>query len=90
MTYKEILEKFREDFPEAKVKDYRPTDPVFTKGHAGITVWLDDAMVSYFPNLDKPSDKTSNCTGKDISDFWVSIYVALMLETARKKLEEDK
>ena len=53
MTYKEILDKFREDFPEAKVRDYRPADALFIHNRVGITVWLDNAVVIYSPDIKK-------------------------------------
>lgn len=47
MTYGEIYEEFCKKFPNAKVEDYRPADPIFIPQLLGgipnaIIVWLTD------------------------------------------------
>ena len=52
MTNKEILNRFKDAFPFAKIDDYRPIcHELFTDGKQGITVWLKNGdVVEYYPN----------------------------------------
>ena len=51
MTYDELLDKFSDTFPFAKIDDYRPVCPeMFQVGKVGITIWLENGdMVVYYP-----------------------------------------
>ena len=53
MTNKELLMKFKDEFPFAKVNDFRPIcHELFTDGRQGITIWLEDgSIVEYYPNM---------------------------------------
>ena len=52
MTYEEILNRFEEVFPFAKVDDYRPLcHELFTDGKQGITIWLENGdVIEYYPH----------------------------------------
>lgn len=52
MTNEEILNRFEEVFPFAKVDDYRPLrHELFTDGKQGITIWLENGdVIEYYPN----------------------------------------
>ena len=51
MTFKEILNKFKDVFPFADVDDYRPIcHELFTDDKQGITIWLDNGdIIEYYP-----------------------------------------
>lgn len=55
-TYGDIYNEFLAKFPDAKVKDYRPADPMFIYGlyepiPNAIIVWLkDESKVIYIAN----------------------------------------
>ena len=51
MTYEEILNKFKNNFPSAMVNDFRPIcHKEFTDGKQGITIWLDNGdVIEYYP-----------------------------------------
>ena len=53
MTNKDLLMKFKDEFPFAKVNDFRPIcHELFTDGRQGITIWLEDgSIVEYYPNM---------------------------------------
>lgn len=53
MTNKELLMKFKNEFPFVKVNDFRPIcHELFTDGRQGITIWLEDgSIVEYYPNM---------------------------------------
>ena len=55
MTYYELLDKFEDAFPLAKVNDYRPVCPeLFQAGKIGITIWLENGdMVVYYPKIEE-------------------------------------
>ena len=50
MTYEEILNKFKNNFPSAMVNDFRPIcHKEFTDGKQGITIWLDNGdVIEYY------------------------------------------
>ena len=52
MTIDDVLEKFEDTFPFAKVNDYRPIcHELFTDGKEGLTIWLDNGdVIEYYPN----------------------------------------
>ena len=52
MTFREVLDKFADTFPSAKVEDYRPIcHKLFEGGKEGITIWLTNGdMLVYYPN----------------------------------------
>lgn len=54
MTFKEMLNKFSDVFPSAKIEDYRPACPeIFQVGEVGITIWLKNGdMVVYYPKAE--------------------------------------
>lgn len=51
MTYEEILCKFHDLFPNAKIDDYRPVcHKLFEEGKFGCTIWLENGdMIVYYP-----------------------------------------
>ena len=51
MTYDDLLNKFSDAFPFAKIDDYRPVcHELFENGKVGITIWLTNGdMVVYYP-----------------------------------------
>ena len=51
MTNKELLVKFKNEFPFTKVSDFRPIcHELFTDGRQGITIWLEDgSIIEYYP-----------------------------------------
>ena len=51
MTYKELLDKFINTFPDAKINDYRPICHEFFVGDKqGITIWLKNGdIIEYYP-----------------------------------------
>lgn len=51
MTHEEILNKFKNKYPSAKVNDFRPIcHKEFTDGKQGITIWLDNGdVIEYYP-----------------------------------------
>lgn len=51
--FKEILDKFKDNFPSAKVDDYRPIcHELFTDDKVGITIWLDNGdVLEYYPKV---------------------------------------
>lgn len=52
MTFNEILERFKDEFPFAKVDDFRPIcHELFTDGKPGITIWLENGdVIEYYPH----------------------------------------
>lgn len=50
-TYKEILDKFEDNFPSVRVDDYGPIRrELFTNDKEGITIWLDNGdVLEYYP-----------------------------------------
>ena len=55
MTFQDVLDKFTDTFPLAKIADYRPIcHELFTAEKCGITIWLDNGdVVEYYPNLEE-------------------------------------
>ena len=50
MTIIEVLNKFSDEFPQAKVDDYRPLADLFIRDKVGIVVWLKNGdMIVYCP-----------------------------------------
>ena len=51
MTHEEILNKFEDEFPLAKIDDYRPIcHALFTDDKQGITIWLKNGdIIEYYP-----------------------------------------
>ena len=51
MTLKEILNRFKDEFPLTKIDDYRPLcHELFTDGKQGITIWLVNGdIIEYYP-----------------------------------------
>lgn len=51
MIYEEILNRFKDEFPLAKIDDYRPIcHELFTNGKQGITIWLENGdTIEYYP-----------------------------------------
>jgi hypothetical protein len=51
MTHEEILNRFKDEFPFAKIDDYRPIcHELFTDGKQGITIWMDNGdIIEYYP-----------------------------------------
>ena len=51
MTFDDLLDKFYDAFPVAKVEDYRPIcHELFTEGKPGITIWLKNGdVIEYYP-----------------------------------------
>ena len=51
ITYQDIMDFFHNNYPDLKVKDYRPICPeLFTKDRIGITIWLDNRdIIQYYP-----------------------------------------
>lgn len=51
MTHEEILNRFKHEFPLAKIDDYRPIcHELFTDDKQGITIWLDNGdIIEYYP-----------------------------------------
>lgn len=51
MTHDELLKKFHDAFPSAKVEDYRPIcHEMFTDDRVGITIWLNNGdVIEYYP-----------------------------------------
>ncbi len=51
MTFDDVLNKFQDTFPFAKVEDYRPIcHELFTDGKPGITIWLKNGdVIEYYP-----------------------------------------
>lgn len=58
MTYEEVLNKFEDAFPFAKVDDFRPIcHELFAEGKEGITIWLENGdMLEYYPNAEGEED----------------------------------
>jgi hypothetical protein len=52
MTFNEILERFKDEFPFAKVDDFRPIcHELFTDGKQGITIWFENGdVIEYYPH----------------------------------------
>ena len=59
MTNKDLLMKFKDEFPFAKVSDFRPIcHELFTDGKQGITIWLEDgSVVEYYPNTKDDNER---------------------------------
>jgi hypothetical protein len=55
MTYYDLLDKFLESFPFAKVDDYRPIcHELFTDDKVGITIWLENGdVIEYYPKQEE-------------------------------------
>ena len=51
MTYKELLNVFKDRFPFAKYEDYRPIcHKLFTDGKVGITLFFENGdIIEYYP-----------------------------------------
>lgn len=51
MTFKEILNRFKNEFPGIRIDDYRPLcHELFTDGKQGITIWLNNGdIIEYYP-----------------------------------------
>jgi hypothetical protein len=51
MTHEEILNRFEDKFPLAKIDDYRPIcHELFTDDKQGITIWLKNGdIIEYYP-----------------------------------------
>jgi len=63
MTYQDLIEKFKDIFPFAKVNDYRPVcHELFEDGKVGITIWLENGdMIVYYPQIESEvEDADSN------------------------------
>lgn len=58
MTFDDLLDKFHDAFPFAKVEDYRPIcHDLFTEGKSGITIWLKNGdVIEYYPATEEDSD----------------------------------
>ena len=54
MTFEEILNKFEDAFPLAKIDDYRPIcHELFTDGKQGVTIWLKNGdVIEYYPSTE--------------------------------------
>lgn len=54
MTHEEILNRFKDEFPFAKIDDYRPIcHELFTDDKQGITIWLKNGdTIEYYPKDD--------------------------------------
>lgn len=48
MTNKEILEIFKEKYPEMNISDYRPLSALFVEDMQGITIWTDKGDIIFF------------------------------------------
>ena len=59
MTNKNLLMKFKNDFPFVKVSDFRPIcHELFTDGKQGITIWLEDgSVIEYYPNMKDDNER---------------------------------
>ena len=55
MTFEEILNKFEDAFPLAKIDDYRPIcHELFTDGKQGVTIWLKNGdVIEYYPSTER-------------------------------------
>lgn len=52
MTYGDILNRFGDVFPFAKIDDCRPIcHELFTDGKVGLTIWLENGdVIEYYPS----------------------------------------
>ena len=48
MTNKEILEIFKEKYPETNISDYRPLSARFVKDMQGVTIWTEKGDIIFF------------------------------------------
>ena len=62
MTYDELLDKFSDTFPFAKINDYRPVCPeLFQVGKVGITIWLENGdMIVYYPKAESEDNNETD------------------------------
>ena len=52
ITNGQIFNKFKEDYPDLEVEDYRPMHLDFVRDRIGITRWLKNGdILLYFPNI---------------------------------------
>ena len=52
ITNGDIFNKFKTDYPDLEVKDYRPMHLDFVRGRIGIVVWLKNGdILLYFPKI---------------------------------------
>lgn len=58
MTFDDLLDKFHDAFPFAKVEDYRPIcHELFTDDKVGITIWMKNGdVIEYYPATEEDSD----------------------------------
>ena len=64
LVNKEIMDMFKENYPNIEVEDYRPLCPqLFTANLQGVTIWLKNGdIIQYYPHqrLDKESIYANN------------------------------
>jgi hypothetical protein len=62
MTYNDLIDKFDDTFPFAKINDYRPIcHELFEQGKVGITIWLENGdMVVYYPKIESEENNETD------------------------------
>lgn len=74
MTVNEVLNKFKEVFPTAKIDDYRPIcHELFSNGEAGITIWLENGdILEYYPKMSGEEELTCDEIFSKFEGKWIT------------------